>query len=143
MIGGQHPDATVGERGFPGGRGGAAPPPPAELRARRQSLNLTQRALAQALDVSRNTVARWERGELTIGNPAMLLLALERLERARGRSAPAPRASQAAFSHAAPLTSLNPPAATFPAVEGREDAAEVIHQRLLHTEARRLAPTDS
>ena len=53
---------------------------PAELRARRKCLGLTQTGLACALGVAGNTVARWERGEATIGNPELVRLALERLE---------------------------------------------------------------
>jgi non-specific serine/threonine protein kinase len=50
-----------------------------ELRAQRTALHLTQAELAQALGVARNTVARWERGELAIGRPELVTLALERL----------------------------------------------------------------
>ena len=53
---------------------------PAELRGRRESLHLTQAQLARALGVARNTVARWERGELTIRQPELVALALQRLE---------------------------------------------------------------
>ena len=48
---------------------------PAELRQRRKHLGLSQSSLADALGVARNTVARWERGELAIGSPAMVELA--------------------------------------------------------------------
>ena len=52
---------------------------PARLRARRRALGLSQRALAQMLGVSANTLARWEQGQRGVGNPSMLRLALERL----------------------------------------------------------------
>jgi transcriptional regulator with XRE-family HTH domain len=56
---------------------------PETLRETRTRLGLSQDQLAKALGVSTNTVARWERGALTIGTPAMLALALESLERRR------------------------------------------------------------
>src|SRR5438067_1968447 len=40
---------------------------PVDLRDRREALGLSQEALAERLDVSRNTIARWERGELRAG----------------------------------------------------------------------------
>jgi non-specific serine/threonine protein kinase len=52
-----------------------------ELRARRQSLRLTQEQLAVALGISTNTVARWERGARVMRNPGLVSLALEHLER--------------------------------------------------------------
>jgi non-specific serine/threonine protein kinase len=52
----------------------------AELRARRRGLGLTQAALAETLGVSANTVARWERGELRVGNPERVRAAFGRLE---------------------------------------------------------------
>lgn len=53
---------------------------PAELRARRRSLGLTQSALAQVLGVSANTIARWERGELRMRDSARVVHALGRLD---------------------------------------------------------------
>jgi transcriptional regulator with XRE-family HTH domain len=50
-----------------------------DLRTQRKALGLSQRKLAEALGVSTNTVARWERGELRIAQPKMLALALARL----------------------------------------------------------------
>jgi transcriptional regulator with XRE-family HTH domain len=52
----------------------------AELKARRESLGLSQAELAEKLDVAPNTVARWERGELRIANPGMLKWALIAIE---------------------------------------------------------------
>ena len=70
-------------------RGRQAVLAPAELRARRRALGLTQAGLAAALDVSANTVARWERGELRAGHPGRVLRRLERLEQRRPGTAPA------------------------------------------------------
>jgi transcriptional regulator with XRE-family HTH domain len=49
-----------------------------KLRERRVALGLTQQALADKLEVSRNTVARWERDEMAI--PGFLHLALKSIE---------------------------------------------------------------
>lgn len=51
-----------------------------ELREWRKRLQMTQAALAEALGVTPNTVARWERGALKIGNPALIRPALAMLE---------------------------------------------------------------
>jgi DNA-binding transcriptional regulator YiaG len=45
-----------------------------ELNALRQKLALTQAALAEAIGVTSNTVARWERGEMTISEPVARLI---------------------------------------------------------------------
>jgi putative transcriptional regulator len=45
-----------------------------ELHAIRRKLALTQAALAEAIGVTSNTVARWERGEMTISEPAARLI---------------------------------------------------------------------
>jgi transcriptional regulator with XRE-family HTH domain len=50
-----------------------------ELRNRRKELDLTQEQLANELQVTANTVARWERDEMKI--PPFLHLALETIER--------------------------------------------------------------
>lgn len=52
-----------------------------ELRARRKALGLSQGRLAKRLGVSSNTVARWERGELTIGRPEMVGMSLDQIAR--------------------------------------------------------------
>jgi len=49
------------------------------LKRNRESLGLSQAALAGRLGVAPNTVARWERGELKIEHPEMVSLALEAL----------------------------------------------------------------
>jgi transcriptional regulator with XRE-family HTH domain len=60
---------------------------PTELRTRRHILGLTQRELAVVLQVSANTVARWERGELRVGDPEHLICRLDRLQRRAAGSA--------------------------------------------------------
>jgi predicted ATPase/DNA-binding CsgD family transcriptional regulator len=54
---------------------------PAELRERRQMLHLTQVQLGRVLGVSPNTVARWERGNLSIRHGDLVAMALDRLAR--------------------------------------------------------------
>lgn len=51
----------------------------AELRKRRDKLGVSQSKLGEALGVSSNTIARWERDEM--GIPAFLGLALQTVER--------------------------------------------------------------
>jgi transcriptional regulator with XRE-family HTH domain len=55
-----------------------------ELRKLRIRLRLTQAGLAAKLGVNANTVARWERGEVTPGHPEMLRRALKELAGATG-----------------------------------------------------------
>lgn len=50
-----------------------------DLKSYREALGMTQYELAQALQLTRNTIARWERDELKIEHPEMLRLALEAL----------------------------------------------------------------
>jgi transcriptional regulator with XRE-family HTH domain len=52
---------------------------PADLRAAREALGLTQKELGQRLSVAENTIHRWERGTMPIEHPLMLRLALDRL----------------------------------------------------------------
>lgn len=51
-----------------------------ELQSRRNKLGLTQAQLSAALDIPKNTIARWERGELPIQHPTMLRLALQQID---------------------------------------------------------------
>src|SRR5215472_14860421 len=53
---------------------------PTDLRGRRLALHMSQAALGRALGVARNTVARWERGELEIHHADLVALAMDRLE---------------------------------------------------------------
>ena len=57
----------------------------ATLRERRLALGLSQQELANKLEVSRNTVARWERDEYP--NPGFLNLALNWIEWETAKSA--------------------------------------------------------
>lgn len=50
-----------------------------ELKEKRNDLSLTQEGLANELNVTGNTVARWERDEMKI--PPFLHLAMETIER--------------------------------------------------------------
>ena len=50
-----------------------------ELRERRKSLGLTQEQFAKELNTTANTIARWERDEVSI--PPHLPLAIETVER--------------------------------------------------------------
>lgn len=54
---------------------------PAELKARRLALGLTQRQLASAIEVAPNTVARWERGELAVDRLGMIRYILDQMQR--------------------------------------------------------------
>lgn len=56
---------------------------PADLKAAREALGLSQNGLAERLGVSQSTVSRWEAGLMPIERPAMLRLALERLAEPR------------------------------------------------------------
>ena len=58
-----------------------------EVRRVRKLLGLSQRAFAERVGVASNTVARWERDELTVGSTAAILIrllgALQRKEESR------------------------------------------------------------
>ena len=47
-----------------------------EVKQARRTLGLTQRAFAERVGVVANTVARWERDELTVGTTAAILIRL-------------------------------------------------------------------
>ena len=47
-----------------------------EVRRVRKLLGLTQRAFAERVGVHANSCARWERGELTVGSTAAILIRL-------------------------------------------------------------------
>ncbi|MBS1794392.1 MAG: helix-turn-helix domain-containing protein [Acidobacteria bacterium] len=53
---------------------------PEEIKQKRIALNLTQSQLAERFGVERNTVARWERGEVVPQALGMLRLAFQSLE---------------------------------------------------------------
>jgi len=48
----------------------------AEVRRVRKALGLSQRAFGERVGVLGNTVARWERNELTVGSTAAILIRL-------------------------------------------------------------------
>lgn len=54
---------------------------PEEFRTERERLGLSQVELGAAFEKSRNTIARWERGEMAIQHPAIVRLAFEALHR--------------------------------------------------------------
>jgi DNA-binding transcriptional regulator YiaG len=56
---------------------------PEEFKAERERLGFSQVELAIAFEVPRNTIARWERGEMRIQQPTILRLAFEALRRAQ------------------------------------------------------------
>lgn len=52
---------------------------PADLKAARLALGLSQTAMAERLGIPRNTWHRWERGSVAVEKPLLLALALEAL----------------------------------------------------------------
>jgi predicted ATPase/DNA-binding XRE family transcriptional regulator len=139
--------ATSADR-QPSGRGRQAPLSPDELRRRRRALSLTQADLAAVLDVSANTVARWERGELHVGRPGRVVRCLERLERRSSRPAADPRpsptpapmkASRSGTRHAWPSPLPHAPPGELSSFVGRE--LELRHVRRLLESTRLLTLT--
>lgn len=61
---------------------------PAQFRERRHHLGLTQRQLAHELGVTETTVARWERGERSLGNGSLVTLALDQIQARRTEPPP-------------------------------------------------------
>ena len=59
-------------------------PLPTFIRDRRKCIKMSQSDLAEALGVARNTVTRWEKGE--VSPPFMIRLALRELERSTNGS---------------------------------------------------------
>ncbi len=77
----------------------------ADLRDFRERLGLTQQLLGRLLGIPKNTIARWERGELAIEKPRLLELALASLtsgavEERPGRPGPRIRPAAKRTSHA-------------------------------------------
>lgn len=72
---------------------------PDDLRAQRETLGLSQTAIAERLGIPRNTWWRWEAGEAVPGHGVILTLALERL--AQLNPPPGPRRGRPP-KHAAP-----------------------------------------
>jgi non-specific serine/threonine protein kinase len=58
-----------------------------DLREQRLRLRMSQAALASALGVARNTIARWERNELEIQHPELIQMALDRIATEQHRAA--------------------------------------------------------
>ncbi|MBV9601660.1 MAG: helix-turn-helix domain-containing protein [Chloroflexi bacterium] len=104
---------------------------PRHLRERRQSLGLSQADLGRTLGVARNTVARWERGELEIRHPELVSLALDRLARQ-----PETRADPAVDEK----RRNNLPAETTSFI-GREDEVAALCEQLGNTRLLTLAGT--
>ena len=95
---------------------------PAQLRARREALGLSQTDLGRALGIPRNTMARWERGELEMRHPELVDFALDHL------------AAQLAGDRASQLTARAPtnlPNELTSFVGREQDLLDL--QRLLHT----------
>lgn len=61
---------------------------PAQIKAARVARGLTQSEIAERLGVSANTWARWERGELEIGNETMLARALRSIPKRTAKDRP-------------------------------------------------------
>ena len=60
----------------------------AQLRQHRERMGLSQSHLALRLGVTANTIARWERGAMRIQHPAIVALAMQRLEQERSSQHP-------------------------------------------------------
>jgi predicted ATPase/DNA-binding CsgD family transcriptional regulator len=96
-----------------------------ELRARRQALRLSQAGLARALGVAANTVARWERGELRIGDPARVSATMTRLD--------TDSLDAREFSPRLLARRRHNLQAHLPALIGRDESVAEVRQRVLGT----------
>lgn len=54
---------------------------PEQFRTERERLGLSQAELGAAFEKPRQTIARWERGDMAIQHPAIMRLAFEALHR--------------------------------------------------------------
>jgi len=111
---------------------------PAELHARRRALGMSQRELATFLGVRANTVARWERGDLPVGSPLLLRLALERLEisHASGQDGHTWAARKRAADESKPLPGAVPLAPG--RLIGRDAELAFVEAALAHSDTRLL-----
>jgi transcriptional regulator with XRE-family HTH domain len=66
---------------------------PAELKAIRKRLGLTQEGLARELELSSMTISRWERGLFNIGRPEAEMIRRYAEERSGKVGAKSPRAN--------------------------------------------------
>src|SRR5215831_3143671 len=96
---------------------------PAELRGRRQALHLSQADLGRVLGVPRNTIARWERGELEFRHADMVAFALDHIEA---------QAARPETPHLDPASSTNLPAELSSFV-GREQELRDLERLLKST----------
>ena len=75
-----------------------------QIRRIREQIGLTQAQLGEKLDVSANTVARWERGEIEPEHPRMLWCALQYI---RGQSPNPKAAAELAVMHSELMKRIN------------------------------------
>jgi uncharacterized protein YuzE/DNA-binding XRE family transcriptional regulator len=71
----------------------------AELRARRLEVGMTQEQLAEQLETTKNTIARWERDEVRIEHGGMLRLALEGIADWRPKTSAFDQSRSASVGH--------------------------------------------
>ena len=106
-----------------------------EVRDRRRSLGMSQSELGVALGIARNTIARWERGDLPIGSPRLLSLALDGLAASLEADQARPAASEQTGTRLDrdPIRAL-PSAAD--ALIGRRDELAQLHAMLVDSDVR-------
>lgn len=91
-----------------------------KLKETREKLGLSQAKLGEWLEVSSNTIARWERGEVPITHPKMLHLAMKAIEIGLSQNSPALKALQDEVAEKMKkLQSIKP---------GRPTAAELLER---------------